>query len=152
MEQILIWVKNALLFGVVSSIVILLSPNKSYEKHINLVVGLLFILVMIHPIIDSFDLDEKTYISYIQNYIGASGNGNYLSQEEISLYEDTIGVEVKSVLNDMGYEIEKVTPYVDDKGSVYKICISLNGTITSPDGINRYIQKVFGEEVEIIYE
>ena len=67
MEQILTWVKNGLLFGVISSLILLLSPNKSYEKHMNLVVGLLFILVMIHPIISFFDLDSKTYVSFIQN-------------------------------------------------------------------------------------
>ncbi len=152
MEQILTWVKNGLLFGVISSLILLLSPNKSYEKHMNLVVGLLFILVMIHPIISFFDLDSKTYVSFIQNYIGASGNGDYLSEEELSLYTDTIGIEILSVLEDAGYSVDNVTPYVDEKGTVYKIEISVDGGERTLYALERYIRNVFGEEVEIIYE
>ena len=63
MQQIFEWVKSGLLFGIFSSIIILLSPNKSYEKHINLVVGLLFILVMIHPVMAFFNIDGETYYS-----------------------------------------------------------------------------------------
>lgn len=152
MEQILTWVKNGLLFGVISSLILLLSPNKSYEKHMNLVVGLLFILVMIHPIISFFDLDSKTYVSFIQNYIGASGNGDYLSDKEISLYTDTIGIEILSVLEDAGYSVDEVRPYVDEKGSVYRIVVSVKSDEQSFYALERYIRSVFGEEVEIIYE
>ena len=36
-----------------------------YEKHMSLVVGLLFLLVMIHPIMTFFGIDGQTYIDLI---------------------------------------------------------------------------------------
>jgi len=152
MEQILSWVKSGLLFGIVSSMILLLSPNKSYEKHMSLVVGLLFILVMLHPIMTFFGLDGQTYISYIQNYIGASENGGELSDKEIDLYRDTIELQLDKVLEQAGYKMRYVKPEVDEKGNVYRITISFEGAVDSIETFENYIKNVFGEEVDIVYE
>lgn len=69
MEGILDWVRSGLLFGIVSSVILMLCPNKSYAKHIGLVVGLLFILVMLHPVMEWMEIDEQTYVSYIKDFL-----------------------------------------------------------------------------------
>ena len=50
--MLLNWVKSGLLFGVMASVILMLCPNKSYMKHIGMVIGLLFILVMLHPLME----------------------------------------------------------------------------------------------------
>lgn len=152
MEQILTWVKSGLLFGILSSVVLLLSPNKSYEKHMSLVVGLLFILVMIHPVMSFLNLDGQTYIAYIQNYIEASENGEELSENEISLYGESVGLQLKETLKGAGYNIKEINVDVDDKGSVYRIAISFLDEAGEVDLLEQYIKNVFGEEVLIEYE
>ena len=152
MEQILSWVKSGLLFGIISSMILLLSPNKSYEKHMSLVVGLLFLLVMIHPIMTFFGIDGQTYISYIQNYIGASENGGELSDQEINLYKDTIKLQLEKVLEQAGYRFRYVDLCIDEKGNVYRIAVSFEDKVDSIESFENYIKNVFGKEVEIIYE
>ena len=152
MEQILSWVKSGLLFGIISSIALLLCPNKSYEKHMSLIVGLLFILVMIHPVMTFLNLDGETYISYIQNYIAASENGDELNHKETSLYEETISFQLERTLNAAGYNISYINVKVDDKGSVYEVTVSFAGTVGNVEEFEKYIKNVFGEEVDIIYE
>lgn len=152
MENILTWVKSGLLFGILSSVILLLSPNKSYEKHMSLVVGLLFILVMIHPVMSFLNLDGQTYISYIQNYIEASENGGGLSENEIGLYGESIGIQLKETLKGAGYNIRDIDVDVDGKGSVYRIAISFDGEAGEVDMLEQYVKNIFGEEVLIEYE
>ena len=152
MENIMEWVKSGLLFGILSAVILLLCPNKSYEKHMNLVVGLLFILVMIHPIMAFLDLDGQTYIAYIQNYIAASENGGYLSENEINLYGDSLRLQLKNTLLDAGYPVSDIRVTVNDAGSVTCIGIHFEGEVPSVAYIDEYLKNVFGNEVEIIYE
>ena len=152
MENILTWVKSGLLFGILSSVILLLSPNKSYEKHMSLVVGLLFILVMIHPVMSFLNLDGQTYISYIQNYIEASENGGGLSESEIGLYGESVGMQLKETLRGVGYNIKDLQVDVDEKGSVYRIAVSFESESVEVDILEQYIKNVFGEEVLIEYE
>lgn len=152
MQQIFEWVKSGLLFGIFSSIIILLSPNKSYEKHINLVVGLLFILVMIHPVMAFFNIDGETYIAYIQNYITASENGGELSTEERRLYGESVGIELKEMISSAGYAVKDVRVSVDESGHVDGVILSFAGEVFSVSQIEEYIKRVFGEDIVITYE
>ena len=87
MEQILSWVRSGLLFGIVSSVILMLCPNKSYARHIGLVVGLLFILVMIHPVMELLQIDEDTYITYIRDFFAVTEPG-MVSEQNLQLYGD----------------------------------------------------------------
>ena len=151
MQQIFEWVKSGLLFGIFSSIIILLCPNKSYEKHINLVVGLLFILVMIHPVMTFFNLDGQTYISYIQNYIMASENGETLTDEEKEMYGRSLSEELKEMINKAGYPISDIEVSVDEKGHVSGVLVFFSGEISNVDAIEEYLKNVFGDDIIISY-
>lgn len=152
MTSILAWLKSGLLFGIFSSVILLLSPNKSYEKHISLVVGLLFILVMIHPVMSFLNLDGQTYISFIQKYISAAENGSSLSENERSLYADTIGIQLKDTLKKAGFNVKSVYCEVDDNGHIGRVVLSFEGEVNDITEIENYIRNVFGKEVEIVYE
>ena len=152
MTQVLEWVKSGLLFGIFSSMIILLCPNKSYEKHMNMVVGLLFILVIIHPVMTFLNLDGQTYISYIQNYITASENGNQLSEGEKKLYGESIKIKLTEMFEASGYPIHNINVMVDENGRVSDIIISFSEQISSTDIIEKYLTSAFGEDINIIYE
>ena len=152
MEQIMEWVKSGLFFGILSSMIILLCPNKSYEKHMNLVVGLLFILVMIHPLMSFLNIDGQTYISYIQNYIMASENGGKLSDEERELYGTSLGVQLKEMIARAGYPVDSVEVTVDETGQVIGVNISFYKEISDVFAVSEYLRNVFGEEIYITYD
>lgn len=152
MDAILSWVKNGLLFTVMASIVLLLTPNKSYMKHISLVIGLLFILVMVHPIMELFHLDSKTYASYIEKFLMLEGTQDSFSEEHINMYEESVNIQLFAAFNENGYDIEKVTVEVDEEGNVSEVHISFNGEVTDIEHIEAYLKRLFGQEVSIYYE
>ncbi len=152
MTQVLDWVKSGLFFGIFSSMILMLCPNKSYEKHINLVVGLLFILVMLHPVMSFFNIDGQTYISYIQNYITASEGGSGLSDNERSLYSESLKIQLEENLIAMGYPVRGITVSVDLAGLVKSIDISFDGDVSGIEQLDIYIRNIFGSDVQITYE
>lgn len=151
METIFEWVRSGLLFTIISSIMILLCPNKTYIKHISLVLGLLFILVMMRPLMSIAQLDEKTYLSYIEKYLKLDG-GEELSANTISLYEDALALQLKALLIDSGYAILDIQVTVRDDTTVEKVWICFSGQATQLEYLETYLHQTFGEEVKIVYE
>lgn len=152
MENILGWVKSGLLFGVFSSVILMLSPNKSYEKHISLVVGMLFIMVMIHPVSELLGKDGSTYISYIRNYIAASENGDALTDKERELYEESVGLQLESVLIEAGYPVKRVRLYAGETGDIEEVYISFSGETSGLEKLEMYLDELFEGEVKLVYE
>ena len=151
MEQILSWVRSGLLFGIVSSVILMLCPNKSYAKHIGLVVGLLFILVMIHPVMELLQIDEDTYITYIKDFFAVS-EPDLVSEQSMQLYGQSIAMQVKAALTESGYAIEEIDVDVNEDGSVSRVTLILRDTTGDISVLEQYLREIFGEEVVIQYE
>ena len=144
MEWILSWVRSGLLFGIISSVILMLCPNKSYAKHIGLVVGLLFILVMIHPVMELLQIDEDTYITYIKDFFAVS-EPDLMSEQSLHLYEQSIAMQVKAALMESGYAIEEL-------GTVSRVQIVFGDTVGDIGVLEQYFHEIFGQEVVIQYE
>lgn len=151
MEQILSWVRSGLLFGIVSSVILMLCPNKSYAKHIGLVVGLLFILVMIHPVMELLQIDEDTYITYIKDFFAVS-EPDLVSEQSMQLYGQSIAMQVKAALTESGYPIEEIDVDVNEDGSVSRVTLILGEATGDISVLEQYLREIFGEEVVIQYE
>lgn len=151
MEGILSWVKSGLLFGVVSSVILMLCPNKSYAKHIGLVVGLLFILVMVHPVMELLQIDEDTYITYIKDFFAVS-EPDLVSEQSLQLYGQSIAMQVKAALAESGYKIEELYVDVEEDGSVSRVRVVFGDTLGDMQIFEQYIHEIFGQEVVIQYE
>ena len=151
MEQILSWVRSGLLFGIVSSVILMLCPNKSYAKHIGLVVGLLFILVMIHPVMELLQIDEDTYITYIKDFFAVS-EPDLVSEQSLQLYGQSIAMQVKAALTESGYPIEEIDVEVNEDGSVSRVTLILGDATGDISVLEQYLREIFGEEVVIQYE
>ena len=95
MNAVIDWVRSILLFGIFSSVILNLSPNKSYEKHISIVVGMIFILLIINPVTKFRMKDGDAYMSYIKNYVITDRSGLEVSEGARSLYEDSIRIQLE---------------------------------------------------------
>ena len=151
MEWILDWVRSGLLFGIVSSVILMLCPNKSYAKHIGLVVGLLFILVMLHPVMEWMEIDEQTYVSYIKDFFAVSSSER-ISDQSIQLYGESIAIQIEAALEEAGYSIDALFVEVLEDGSVSRIHITFGDSVGNVDLVEQYLHEIFGQEVVIQYE
>ncbi len=152
MEIIMTWVKSGLLFTIIASVIMMLCPNKSYIKHISLVVGLLFILVMMHPVMDILNLDRTTYISYIENFLLLEGTQEELSDNHIALYEESVALQLTAALNEHGYDVKEIAVDVLDDGTVCEVCVSFAGEVDNLEQLEQYMYDLFGQEVNVVYE
>lgn len=152
MNAILEWVKSGLIFAVFASIILMLSPNKTYMKHISLVVGLLYILVMVHPVMEYFGLDSKTYASYIEHFLMLEETEDGISEEHMELYLESVKLQVLATLNENGYGVENVYMVADTEGSIEEVHISFIAEVAGIERIEEYLKSLFGQEVKIYYE
>lgn len=152
MEFVLSWVKSGLLFGILSSVVLMLSPNKSYMKHIGMIVGLLFILVMIHPIMELFHLEGSTYASYVRNFLMLETENDEVSEADLELYEESISMQLMAVLKEHAYPVKRVMVKAGDDGKIISVSIVFDSSAAQLESLETYIKNLFGEEVRIRYE
>lgn len=152
MEFVLSWVRSGLLFGVFASVILMLSPNKSYMKHIGMVVGLLFIMVMLHPLMELFQIDESTYAAYLRNYLMLETGEEHNSRENVELYMDTVRLQLKAALSEGGYPVKDIRMQSDDHGDIKRVTLVLFAGAGETEGLERYLRNLFGEDVRIGYE
>ena len=151
MDIIIDWIKSGLLFGIFASVIMMLSPNKTYLKHISFIIGLLFVLVMLHPVMELLDIDGSTYLSYIQNYF-AIEEENEISPNDLAMYEESLSLELTLMLQREEFAIEEAKVHVDENGNVETIEIIFSGNFENIEKLNLLLVNIFGEETEIEYK
>lgn len=151
MEWILSWVKSGLLFGVFASVILMLCPNKSYQKHIGLVVGLLFMLVMMHPLMEVFEVDGSTYVSYIRSFLMLEVGSDRVTDSDLELYEESVNIQLMANLLEGGYPVKKIETTAEAGGGIEEVTILFDGEVERLTVLERYLKGLFGEEVVITY-
>lgn len=152
MEEILSWVKSGLLFGIFSSVLLMLAPGKAYQKHIGMAVGLVFLLVMLHPVLQLFHMDQTAYTSYIRSFLALDRTGEQNTSKDIQYYEESLQLQLEEVLRQRGYPVAAVEVEADDRGTVQRIRLGIGETENiNTNGIERYLKGLFGEEVIVEY-
>lgn len=151
MEMILSWVKSGLLFGILASVILMLCPNKSYQKHIGMVVGLLFILVMLHPIMEIFQVDGSTYAAYIRNFLMLETENSSISDSNLELYAESLNIQLMANFQESNYPVKEVRTTVDETGQVQEVEIWFDGEVRGLEKMELYLKNLFGEEVVITY-
>ncbi len=151
METILSWVKSGLLFGIFASVILMLCPNKSYQKHVGMVVGLLFILVMLHPVMEFMQVDGSTYTSYVRNFLMLEDE-DQISESSRRLYEEALDIQLMSNFKEAGYPVKAVEALTDREGNVSEIRIVFDDEVTGLEKMELYLKNLFGESVVIRYE
>ncbi len=151
MEMILSWVKSGLLFGILASVILMLSPNKSYQKHIGMVVGLLFILVMLHPLMEIFQVDGSTYAAYIRNFLMLETEEGGVSDSNLKLYEESLNIQLMANFQESNYPVKEVRTTVDEAGQVQEVAILFDGEARGLEKMELYLKNLCGEEVVSTY-
>ncbi|MDD6070662.1 MAG: stage III sporulation protein AF [Clostridiales bacterium] len=146
------WVKSGLLFGVFASVILMLCPNKSYMKHIGMVVGLLFILVMLHPLMELLCVDADAYAGYIKNFLMLETENTDFSEENRQLYEVSLATQLKAVFIEKGYPVTEVCVKTNQSGIVEEIILSFGTGTFDLQNVENYLHRLLGEDVRITYE
>lgn len=151
MEWIFSWVKSGLLFGIFASVILMLCPNKAYQKHIGLVVGMLFILVMLHPLMELFQVDGSTYVSYIRNFLMLETGEGRITDSDLELYEESIDIQIMANLKEAGYPVKRIESRAETNGDIDEVIIVFDGETGALEALENYLKNLFGEEVVISY-
>ena len=67
MDGIYSWVKSIVFFLVLTTILDNLVESTSYKKYINLISGMILIILVISPLFDLFDINEKIDYNFEKN-------------------------------------------------------------------------------------
>ncbi|BCJ95717.1 hypothetical protein acsn021_32860 [Anaerocolumna cellulosilytica] len=114
MNEIYSWVKNIVIFLVLTTIVTNLLGKSSYKKYINLVTGIILVILVISPLLKLFQLDSTLDYYFTTNTLLADAEGikvrlegkeNQQLEAILGEYKEQIKVQVTRLL-----EQEKVYP------------------------------------------
>ena len=75
-----------------------------------------------------------------------------MTESEQELYEESIILQLKAVLQEKGYPIEEIEVSSDDKGKIEKITFMITEQITGLNELEYYLKEMFGEEIIVCYE
>lgn len=92
MNIIIVWVKQIVIFGILSNVVIRLLPKDSYIKYVKLFTGLILIIITISPITNILNVDTLIYDFYsYSNSLQSQNDMKYqLMYAQESSYEQII--------------------------------------------------------------
>lgn len=130
MAEIYSWVKNIIIFMVLTSIISNLLGKSSYKKFVNLVTGIILVIMVISPLLKLFQLENTLDYYFTTNSLLADaqelnsqleGMENGQKQVIFNEYKEQIKVQVAKVLD-------------DDKLQIY----NMNITIDEDDTSNNY--------------
>lgn len=152
MNEIYSWVKNIILFMVLTSIISNLLGKSSYKKYINLVTGIILVILVISPLLKLFQLDKTLDYYFTTNTLLAdaqdldsqlkdmeNGQRNAIFHE----YKEQIKIQVAKILDDDKLQIYHMELTIDEDNSS-----SNYGNITSLTVIGGYtIEKTNTKEV-----
>lgn len=145
MGEIYGWVKNIIIFLVLTTIISNLIGRSSYKKYINLITGIILVLLVISPLLKLFQLDDTLDYFFSTNFFLAEAddiNSRLVDMEEGQMstifkeYKDEIGAQVSNLLEGQDLFLVSINIVVDEveKSETF-------GNIKSMDMIASYIRQ-----------
>lgn len=116
MENIYNWVKNIVFFLVLITIINNLVGSSKYKKYINLISGMILIILVLNPLFDLFDIDEKIDYNIEKNtFISESKSGfqgispRMTDPETIDKINQIEEIQMTSILEKYKVEVKNKT-------------------------------------------
>ncbi len=139
MNEIYGWVKNIVIFLVLTTIVTNLLGKSSYKKYVNLITGIILVILVISPLLKLFQLDGTMDYYFTTNSLLAEAedmNSRLVDAQEDQMsaileeYKEQIGKQVGNLLEgeDLYVKNIEVTVDEDENSSTFGNLISLNIT------------------------
>ncbi|MBE5945628.1 MAG: hypothetical protein E7259_01650 [Lachnospiraceae bacterium] len=148
------WMKNIIIYLILSGIVINISPGNNYKKYINFLSGLIVIVILAEPLTYIFNLSVGD-IDSIYNEAGlfveeSYGEGNFDNSGE-DYYSLSLNESILSYLEGLGYDVEEVSVITDKDNNITE-CIIITGEKADLClEIKNIISEVYNVEVNSIY-
>ena len=126
MEQIYGWIKNIVIYMLLNTIIMNLLGNKSYKKYASIVSGMILVLIVISPVMQLMQLDDKLdyYLKFNDFNVDTIEFRSKLSAAEeeqradiFGKYEDKITEQIKELLINEGIYPENIEIKTDRDAS-----------------------------------
>ncbi|WMJ87647.1 stage III sporulation protein AF [Anaerocolumna sp. MB42-C2] len=164
MSEIYGWVKNIVIFLVLTTIVTNLLGKSSYKKYVNLITGIVLVILVISPLLKLFQLDKTMDYYFTTNSLLAEAedmNDKLADAEDNQMsailkeYKEQIGKQVSNLLEGENLYLTDIQVKVDEdeNNSTFGNLLSLNITAgyirkeTKKNSVN--IDKVDIEDIKI---
>lgn len=149
------WMRELIMYMLLSSIATNMSPGKDYKKYISFFSGLVVILILAEPArfllgavngnlnIFTGTIDEYLMYNYELNNVGSIYDYYDMSLEE----------SIKHFLADRGNEVEKISVITDDNDIVIDLHIYLKEkeSVAAIEEIKKSIEEVYNIDSDSIY-
>lgn len=101
MNGVYSWVKNIIIFLVLSTIINNLLGKSTYKKYINLITGIILVILVISPLFKVFELDKSLeYYMSTNFFVAESENINQVLLDSEQEQKDRILAEYKERINE----------------------------------------------------
>lgn len=149
------WMKELILYMLLSSIVTNMSPGKDYKKYISFFSGLVVILILAEParfllgaVNGNLNIFTGTVDEYLMYNYELSNVGSIYDYYDMSLEES-----IKHFLTDRGNEVEKISVITDDKDQIIDLHIYLKEKRreASIEEIKKSVEEVYNIDSDSIY-
>lgn len=156
MSEVYGWVKNIVIFLVLTTIVTNLLGKSSYKKYVNLITGIILVILVISPLLKLFQLESSMDYYFTTNTLLAEAedmNGRLVEAGEgqvpaiLKEYKEQIGKQVGNLLLEQDVYLENIEVTIDEEenSSTFGNLLSLNitashkesETVESPVGIDK---------------
>lgn len=149
------WMKNVIIYLILSGIIINVTPNSNYKKYIDFLSGLIVIIILAEPITYIFNIGggdiDKLYEEanfYIeQNSI----SGQYTGEDHIDYYDMSLNESILSYLEGMGYEVNQISVITDSENNITECIVMTKEPKEIIIEIKNVISEVYNVDVDSIY-
>lgn len=133
------WVRGIACYLLLVSLLMLLLPEKKYQKYLKLATGLVFILLVAGPLMRLLDLDGvmEGYYQKFESYLKEEGAGEIPEEKliekaeaaAVSAYETWVKEEAEAAAENMGYEVAQCRIQTagegENKGELEKVYLKI---------------------------
>lgn len=149
------WMKNIVIYLILSGIVINVTPNSNYKKYIDFLSGLIVIIILAEPLTYIFNLGGGD-INQIYDDLNSFVEENKLSSQEsgverVDYYGMSLNESIMSYLNALGYEVSQVSVITDSDNNISECIIMTEEAKDIVVEIKNVISEVYNVEVDSIY-
>ncbi len=149
------WMKNIVIYLILSGIVINVTPNSNYKKYIDFLSGLIVIIILAEPLTYIFNLGGGD-INQIYDDLNSFIEENKLSSQEsgverVDYYGMSLNESIMSYLNALGYEVSQVSVITDSDNNISECIIMTEEAKDIVVEIKNVISEVYNVEVDSIY-
>ena len=139
MNEIYSWVKNIVIFLVLTTIITNLLGKSSYKKYINLITGIILVIMVISPLLKLFQLDKTMDYYFTTNSLLAEAedmNVRLMDAQEgqmtaiLKEYKEQIGKQVGNLLDEQDLYLADIEVIIDEdeNSSTFGKLLALNIT------------------------